>query len=207
MIGKIFGVLCIVCPLFALCSHNTQALANGILESIPQAIRLCVTVGGAMCFWGGLMETARQAGTLRILTRWLHPLLCKIFPKTTNNLPALQAIAASLSANFIGLGNAATPFGITAMQAMAKDAPAGIASDDMITFVVLNTAAFSLLPTTLLSIRHAAGSTDPFRILLPSWLCSALSCVCAICICRFAATYSQKRAQHVKRQKISATRA
>ena len=134
---------------------------------------------------------AGKSTLLKLLCRVFRPLFSFLFPKCRKNPRASEALCASFCANLIGLGNAATPLGIAAMRAMAAPEARGWASDDMILFAVLNTTAFSLLPTNLLSLRRAAGSADPFLILAPVWLCSAIGCIFAVFLCRLLACLSR----------------
>lgn len=187
MIGRICGALCAVCALYALCSGSTAAFSAALLDGIARAVQLAITLGSAMCFWSGILEAAQNAGILKSLCRIFRPLFSFLFPKSRKNPQAAQALCASFCANLIGLGNAATPLGIAAMRAMAAPEVRGWASDEMILFTVLNTTALSLLPTNLLSLRRAAGSADPFLILAPVWLCSALGCIFAVFLCRLFA--------------------
>ncbi len=191
LIGRICGALCGVCALYALCSGSTAAFSAALLDGIARAVQLAITLGGAMCFWGGILEAAQRAGVLKLLCRVFRPLFSFLFPKCRKNPRASEALCASFCANLIGLGNAATPLGIAAMRAMAAPEARGWASDDMILFAVLNTTAFSLLPTNLLSLRRAAGSADPFLILAPVWLCSAIGCIFAVFLCRLLARLSR----------------
>ena len=154
LIGRICGALCGVCALYALCSGSTAAFSAALLDGIARAVQLAITLGGAMCFWGGILEAAQRAGVLKLLCRVFRPLFSFLFPKCRKNPRASEALCASFCANLIGLGNAATPLGIAAMRAMAAPEARGWASDDMILFAVLNTTAFSLLPTNLLSLRR-----------------------------------------------------
>lgn len=191
LIGRICGALCGVCALYALCSGSTAAFSAALLDGIARAVQLAITLGGAMCFWGGILEAAQRAGVLKLLCRVFRPLFSFLFPKCRKNPRASEALCASFCANLIGLGNAATPLGIAAMRAMAAPEARGWASDDMILFAVLNTTAFSLLPTNLLSLRRAAGSADPFLILAPVWLCSAIGCIFSVFLCRLLARLSR----------------
>lgn len=184
LIGRICGALCAVCAAYAVCSGHGAAFSAGVLDGIARAVSLTVTLGGAMCFWGGILEAARRGGVLRGLCRLMRPLFSVLFPQSRKNPAAAEAICASFCANFIGLGNAATPLGIAAVRAMREQSPGEEASDDMILFTVLNTTVFSLLPTNLLSLRRAAGSARPFAVLCPVWICSLLGCLFAILLCR-----------------------
>ena len=109
LIGRICGALCGVCALYALCSGSTAAFSAALLDGIARAVQLAITLGGAMCFWGGILEAAQRAGVLKLLCRVFRPLFSFLFPKCRKNPRASEALCASFCANLIGLGNAATP--------------------------------------------------------------------------------------------------
>ena len=150
-----------------------QSLSNAILNAVTNAITLCIKLAGAMCLWGGLMNVARESGLTSAICRLLSPFLRLVFPSMDMRSPSAKAIAMNVTANLLGLGNAATPFGIEAMRCLKESSPGNVASDDMIRFVVLNSAAFHLLPTTIAMLRLQAGSTSPLDIMPASWISSA----------------------------------
>ena len=126
-----------------------------------------------MCFWSGLLEIAKRAGLTEKLAKLIRPLTQLLFPRLRGDSPAVTAMVMNMTANFLGLSNAATPLGLAAMQELEKINPKpGTASDEMCMFVVINTASISLIPTTVIALRSAAGSQDPFGIIVPVWLCS-----------------------------------
>lgn len=149
------------------------ALGPAALEGASAAVELCVSMAGVMCLWSGVMEVMRQSGLAAGLERLFRPLLRRVLPRTARDPEALSAVAANMSANLLGLGNAATPLGIRAARRMAGGSDA--ASDELCLFIVLNTASIQLLPTTVAGLRTAQGCADPFDILPAVWLASALS--------------------------------
>lgn len=121
------------------------------------------------------MELMRECGLADALSRALRPVLGSLFPKSAAHESIMQPLSANVSANLLGLGNAATPMGIRAAQEMAGMSPAGVASDELCRLVVLNTASIQLLPTTIAAIRGAAGASAPFDILPAVWISSGIS--------------------------------
>ena len=165
----------VACSLaFGALTGNLDALGGAALEGARSAVELCVSMAGVMCLWTGVMEVMRQSGLSARLARAFRPLLRRAMPNAARDEETLSAVSANLSANLLGLGNAATPLGIRAARAMARGCE-GVASDELCRFIVLNTASIQLLPTTVAGLRAARGCADPFDILPAVWLASALS--------------------------------
>lgn len=134
-----------------------------------------IVIGGAICLWCAVMELMRASGLAEALSHALRPILRRLFPESARHEAVLRPLSANVSANLLGLGNAATPMGIRAAQEMARLAPPGEASNELCRLVVLNTASIQLLPTTVAAIRAAEGATSPFDILPAVWISSAVS--------------------------------
>ncbi len=149
-----------------------DAVASAALEGAADAVRLCLSMLGALCLWMGVMEILRRAGVSRGLARLLRPVLKRLYPDFAGDDAVMDAVAANVSANLLGLGNAATPSGLEAARLMARNSP-GVASDSLCMLVVCNTASIQLLPTTVAALRAAAGCGTPFDILPAVWLASA----------------------------------
>ncbi|MBQ9330487.1 MAG: spore maturation protein A [Oscillibacter sp.] len=155
--------------------HGTMdAVSAAALEGAASAVELSLAMAGTLCLWSGVMEVLRQSGAADALARAFHPLLRRLLPRASRDGETLAALSANLSANLLGLGNAATPLGIRAAERMAAGC-GGVASDELCLLVVLNTASIQLLPTTAAALRSAAGCAAPFDILPAVWLASALS--------------------------------
>jgi spore maturation protein A len=151
-------------------------VSNAALNECGNAIGLCITLAGAMCMWSGLMRVAQRSRLTEKLSSLLAPVISFLFRGMDHRSPAAQAITMNLTANFLGLGNAATPLGIAAMRELDKlNKTPGIASDHMILFVVLNTASLQLIPTTTALLRSSAGSRTPLDILPAVFCASAVS--------------------------------
>ena len=165
------AVLSILC---GLATGRGDLVAAAAVEGAQAAVELCVSIAGMLCLWTGVMEIMRRSGLAEGLSRLLRPVLSALFPQVSGDRGVMDSISANVSANLLGLGNAATPLGIEAVRRMERKSP-GTASDAMCMLVVCNTASIQLLPTTVASIRSAAGSAAPFDILPAVWLASAAS--------------------------------
>ncbi len=174
VMGMIWTGMVTVSVLCGLATGSIDAVASGALDGAAAAVELCLSMTGAMCLWMGVMEIMRRCGLANGLARLLRPVLCRLFPDFAGEGEVMDAVAANLSANLLGLGNAATPLGMEAARKMAARTP-GVASDGLCMLVVCNTASIQLLPTTVASIRAAAGSAAPFDILPAVWLASGIS--------------------------------
>ena len=174
MLGKVFGVICILSFIGAMVTGDPVALGNAVLDGASDTVTLTLTLCGMMGLWCGIMRVLESAGLIRRLARMMRPLLRLFFPAASEVEEACGAIAANISANLLGLGNAATPLGIRAAQRMATGC-GGPASDELCRLVVLNTASIQLLPTTVAAVRSAQGCAAPLDILPAVWLSSVLS--------------------------------
>lgn len=173
MLGKVFGILCTVAFLFALISGNTEALGNAVLDGAASALNVTFSLCSMMCLWCGMMRVLSEAGVIGKLSRLLAPLLRLFFPTAAKTGDGLEEISANLSANLLGIGNAATPFALSAMKKMQLHNPhPDTATAEQITLAVMNTASITLIPANLLALRRAAGSAHPWAILLPIWITS-----------------------------------
>lgn len=159
---------------FGLATGNLDAVANAALEGASSAVELSLSMAGVLCLWSGVMEVMNTCGLSSALARAFRPVLRRLLPEASRDSETLAAVSANVSANLLGLGNAATPLGIRAARRMARGCD-GVASDELCLLVVLNTASIQLLPATIASVRSAAGSASPFDILPAVWMSSALS--------------------------------
>lgn len=163
--------------LCGLATGNGPAVGTAALEGAGAAVELCLAMAGVLCLWTGVMEIMKRSGLSAALSRLLRPLLRRLYPEFAGDRAVMDSISANVSANLLGLGNAATPLGIQAARAMSRRSP-GVACDGLCMLVVCNTASIQLIPTTVAGVRLAAGCETPFDILPAVWLASALS-VCA----------------------------
>ena len=160
---------------FGILTGSVGELGGAALEGATAAVELCVSMAGIMCLWTGVMEVMEQCGLSAALARLFRPLLRRLLPEASRDPETLAAISANLSANLLGLGNAATPLGVQAVQRMKARSGGDAASDEMCMLIVMNTASMQLLPTTVASVRAGLGAAKPFEILVPVWLASVCS--------------------------------
>lgn len=160
-----------------------EAVSAAALEGAGQAVRLCLSMAGMLCLWTGLMEVMDRCGLSRRLGRLFRPVLRRLLPQASRDPETLAAVTANVSANLLGLGNAATPAGIQAARRMAAGC-SGTASDELCRLVVLNTASVQLLPSTVAALRGGLGSAAPLDILPAVWLSSALSVTAGLACAR-----------------------
>ena len=159
---------------FGILTGNLDAVANAALDGAESAVELSLSMAGILCLWSGVMEVMKVCGLSDGLARAFRPLLRRLLPEASKDSETLAAVSANVSANLLGLGNAATPLGIRAARRMARGC-GGVASNELCLLVVLNTASIQLLPATVASLRAAAGCATPFDILPAVWLASILS--------------------------------
>jgi spore maturation protein SpmA len=158
-----------------------DAVSSAVLSSAKQAVELAIGLVGAMTFFLGLMRVASDAGAVQGLARLLSPVLRRLFPDVPPGHPALGSMVLNLASTALGLGNAATPFGIKAMQQLDELNPEkGTATDAMVLFLAMNTAGLCILPTSILALRSASGSADPAGVLVPIWVASSAAALTGI---------------------------
>ena len=159
---------------FGIAMGNLDAVAAAAMEGAASAVTLCISMAGIMCLWSGVMEVMKQSGLSELLAAAFRPLLGRLLPQASKDSETMAAVSANVSANLLGLGNAATPLGIRAACRMARGCN-GVASDELCLLVVLNTASIQLIPATVAGVRAAAGCAAPLDILPAVWMTSILS--------------------------------
>ncbi len=187
MMNYIFGGIILLSFVFSAFNGRLRELSNAALEQAGNAVELTFSLVGVLCLWSGLMKIAQESGLTQALGKALSPITKRLFRGLNPQGEAMQAVCMNMIANFLGLGNAATPLGIRAICAMKKEEHARKATDNMITFVVLNTASFQLIPTTIALLRMKNGAEAPFDILPAVWISSAVSVTVAILLAKLLA--------------------
>lgn len=181
MINYIWIGLIVFSFIAALINGTFSELSASILSSGLEAVELCIKLLGVLCLWSGLMNIAEKSGLTQLISKLFSPLFSLLFPKLKKNKHIMSAVSMNITANLLGLGNAATPLGIEAMKRMKEVSPLDkTASNEMIRFVVLNTAALHIFPTTVAVLRQAYGSANPFDIIVPAWIASAATLCCGL---------------------------
>lgn len=172
----IFTFATALCCLCAALTGRGSALSASILQGAQAGITLAVSLAGAMCLWTGIGRLMEGAGLTGRLAQLMGPILHRVFPSTKSDKSLEACLSANICANFLGLGNAATPMGILAAKRMVALSGRSTASDELCRLVVLNTASIQLIPSTVAALRGSLGSPRPFDILPAVWvtsLCSA----------------------------------
>lgn len=185
MLNYVWSGLVIISIIYSVFLGNTEDLSKALVDSGASSIELIITMAGIICLWTGIMKIAVESGLTSVFAKIFSPLLRPLFPNLDKNSDAYKSISMNISANLLGLGNAATPFGLKAMEQLhTLNNKCDTASNEMIIFVVMNTASLQLLPTTLASLRQSYGSSAPFEIIVPVWISSACALAAAlICAC------------------------
>jgi spore maturation protein SpmA len=169
-----------------------ESLSKGMIESAAGSVELALGLVGVMTLFLGLMKVAEAGGLLRVIAALIRPLMVKLFPEVPAHHPAMGAMILNLSANVMGLGNAATPFGIRAMQELnTLNARPGTATDSMALFLAINTSSVTLLPTGVIALRASAGSADPAGILPTTLFATICSTAAAIIAAKLYARFFQ----------------
>ena len=190
MINYIWFLMIFSGVIVGLITGRGDAISTAIMKSTDSTVNLILGLAGVMCFWCGVMKVAEKSGFTNKLAKILKPILKLIFKDAAKDEKALGAIVMNITANMMGLGNAATPFGIRAMQEMTRlNKEEGTASNDMVLFLVLNAACIQLVPSTVMSIRAAAGSVNPGVIILPAIIASTIAAICGVIYCKILQRY------------------
>ena len=181
MLNIIWPVFIIISIIYALFSGNIEKLSNGIFDSASSAVELTITFFGTICLWNGIMEIVRKTSLMGKLTKILKPFMTFVFPELKKQSRAYEDISMNIIANLLGLGNAATPLGLKAMQTMQKENPKkDTLTNSMAMFIVLNTASLQLIPTNVIAIRSSLGSAQPSSIIVTVWIATIIAAVVGI---------------------------
>lgn len=177
-----FGLVLLSVVFAALGEPGTMAaVSKGALDGAKASVDLAISLAGAMTLFLGLMKVVEAAGALDALARWIRPLMVRLFPDVPPDHPAMGAMILNIAANMLGLGNAATPFGIKAMQELDKlNKHPGVATNAMVLFLAINTSGVAVLPSGVIAMRAAAGAVAPASIFTPTLAASALNTVIAV---------------------------
>ncbi len=187
-INTIFVTLMLGGIFVALFNGSMESLTKASFDAAKTAVTLAISLVGAMALWLGLMKVAENAGLLSVIARKLKPVMTRLFPEVPGDHPAMSAMIMNMSSNILGLGNAATPFGIKAMQALESlNKHKGTATHAMCLFLAINTSSVTLLPLGAIAVRAGAGADDPAGILLPSILATACSTLVAVMLAKLFA--------------------
>jgi spore maturation protein SpmA len=192
-INVIWLFLILSCILTAAYTNKMDVISKVTFDAAKNAVDLAIKLIGAMALWLGIMKVAEDAGLMKLIARWIRPLMIRLFPDVPAEHPAMSAMIMNMAANMLGLGNAATPMGIRAMTELEKINPQkGTATDSMCLFLAINTSSVTILPLGVIAVRVAAGATSPSAILIPAILATAISTTVAILASKLMAARSSK---------------
>ena len=179
----IFLGLILISIIAGFANNSLNEVVTAMLESCNSAIKIAFSLIGIMAFWLGIMRIAERSGLIKILSKLIHPVMKFLFKDIKKDSPALGDIAMSLSANALGLTNAATPIGLKVMKELQEDNPnKEIATDNMCMFLGMNTAGFQIIPATVIAILVGLGAKNPTDIIIPTLIVTTLSFISAILI-------------------------
>lgn len=185
MMNIIWAAMCFVGLVWGMLNGRSAALSEGALSAVVDAVQLSIRLAGGFALWSGMLNILERSGAIHALTRALSPVMNRLFPDVDKDDPARDAMAMNMAANMLGLGNAATPMGLRAMRLLGEGPnKSDIASNAMCMFLVINASSLQLFPSTVVTMRAAAGSMSPASIVLPTLLSTAISTIVGIAACR-----------------------
>ena len=170
----VWAVLVATSVVCAAVGGRAAALSAAVMQGAQAGVTLAISIAGSLCLWAGIGRTMEKLGLTAVLARLLHPAMKRLFPSTREDAALSGALSANICANFLGLGNAATPPGIEAARRLAARSP-GRASDELCRLIVLNTASIQLIPANVAAVRSSLGCGSPFDILPAVWITSLCS--------------------------------
>lgn len=176
-------------------------VTSAALDGAGTAVEIAIGLIGIMALWLGVMKVAQEAGIINIIAKLVRPITRWLFPKIPEDHPAIGAMIMNIAANMLGLSNAATPLGLKAMEGLDTLNPnKGEATDDMCTFLVINTSAITLIPATAIAIRASLGSANPQMIIIPSILAASCATIVGVTTVKLIQAFNRKK--HIKRENI-----
>ena len=193
MMNYVFPILLIVSFVCAIVTGSVAELSQSVITGAEDAVSLLLRLVSMLCLWGGVMEIGEQAGLTAMFSRLMYPAVLLIFPKLRKEKYVLEAISMNITANILGLGNAATPLGLEAMRRLQTvNSNMAYASDEMVVFVVMNTAAMHIIPTTVATLRGQYGSRDPMEIMPAAFLTSFCALATAVAVAKIGNKMGKK---------------
>ena len=188
MLNYIWASMIVVGIIYGAFQGRMVEITNAALDSSKEAVTLCITMMGVMSFWVGMMEIAQKAGIIQAASKKIAPLVKFLFPKIPKGHKANEYITTNMIANFLGLGWAATPAGLKAMEELAKlqdRTRKGIASNEMCTFLIINISSLQLIPMNIIAYRSQYGSVNPAAIVGPGIVATTISTLVAVLYCKW----------------------
>lgn len=181
MMNYIWSIFIISSIIYAILAGNVEQINNNIFESCKSAVDLSITFLGTVCLWTGLMEIVKNTSIINKLKKMLNPVMKGLFPNIKKDEVVYEEISMNIIANILGLGNAATPMGLKAMDSLEKiNKNKEKLSNEMMMLIILNTASIQLIPTTVIAIRSSLGSNNPSKIIVPVWIATICAAIAGI---------------------------
>lgn len=187
----LWGFIILISLIYASINGNVGETMSAAFDGATDAVTLVLSFAGIMCLWTGLINAAEEAGLSKALKKILSPLIRFLFPNLDKKSRALDFITLNICSNLLGLGNGATPMGVKAMKEL--DRGESYPTDEMCMFIVLNTTAFQLIPSSILALRTAMGSEDAFSVIVPIWITSLISLSVSVVCVKLMCGFKRKR--------------
>ena len=185
MLNYIWAFLLIIGIITGAVNGRIQQVADSIIESANDAVMFCIGLLGIVALWCGLMQIFQDAGGIGFVSIIIRPVIRRLFPETRYNPEAEKQIITNITANFLGLGNGATPSGIASVKELQKSNKGPVASRSICVFLVINSAAIQFIPTTVIAMRATQGANNPADILIPTWITSIFSLIVGVMLFYF----------------------
>ncbi len=206
MLNYIWAVMILIGIIVGTFTGKITEISNASINSAKEAVTLCITMLGVMSFWMGLMEVAKKAGIIKALTKAMTPIIHFFFPRLPKEHIVNEYIASNMIANVLGLGWAATPMGLKAMEALGEineercrkngtleKGGAFVASNEMCTFLILNISSLQLIPVNIIAYRSQYGSINPTEIIIPAIVATFVSTIVAAIFCKVMDFLEQRK--------------
>lgn len=198
MMNYVFPVLLILSFVSAIVTGRVDELSQSVISGAENAVTLLLRLVSMLCLWGGVMEIGERAGLTALFSKLMYPVVSLIFPRLRKEKYVLEAISMNITANVLGLGNAATPLGLEAMKRLQSvNGNTAYASDEMVVFVVMNTAAMHIIPTTVATMRGQYGSADPMEIMPAAFLTSFCALATAVTVAKIGNRIKKKGGENI----------
>ena len=193
MLNILWPIFIIISIVYAFFSGNIENVNNSIFESTESAVNLTLTLLGTTCLWSGIMEIASKTQLIETLSKMLKPVIKRLFSNIDIESKSCNNIIMNIIANILGLGNAATPLGLKAMNELQRENEnKEELSDNMMMLIVLNTASLQIIPTTIIAIRSSLGSDNPTKIIFPVWISTICAAIVGIIITKIIIKITKK---------------
>ena len=194
MLNLVWPIFIIISFSYAIFSGNLQNLNSSIFDSVEDAVNLSITMLGTMCLWSGIINVAANTNIMKMMNKMLKPIIRFLFPEIRENKKAQNEISMNMVANILGLGNAATPLGLKAMESLQEENKnKEELSNSMIMLIVINTASIQIIPTTIIAIRSSLGAENPTSIIVPVWIATICAAVVGVTVTKLLIRHLNKR--------------